>query len=210
MESPICGSEPGLTLIETLLWDGTALVRLPRHLARLARSAARLGWACDLDTAESTLLSACPQGPARMRLTLDAQGQLAATGGGLAPTPLLWRFGIAAERLDAADPWLGIKSSRRALYDHTRAALPEGLEELIFLNQRGEVCEGTITNVFYDLGDGLCTPPVECGLLPGILRESLLATGQCQTRPLLAQDLGQARIWLGNSLRGLIPAQLVG
>ena len=49
------GRDPSLKLIETLGWDGTQAVRAARHLARLARSAALLGWACDLAAAEAAL-----------------------------------------------------------------------------------------------------------------------------------------------------------
>ena len=69
------------------------------------------------------------------------------------------------------------------------------MEELIFLNERDEVCDGTITTVFFDRGQGMRTPPLTCGLLPGVLR---------------AEDLGQVRLWVGNSLKGLIPAVFTG
>ena len=52
-------------------------------------------------------------------------------------------------------------------------------DEVILLNERGEVCEGTITNVFADVGDGvLVTPALACGLLPGVLRGELLDEGR--------------------------------
>ncbi|MFN7053160.1 MAG: aminotransferase class IV, partial [Gemmobacter sp.] len=85
------------------------------------------------------------------------------------------------------------------------AALPDGVEELIFLNERDEVCEGTITNLFFDRGQGICTPPRACGLLPGVLRAGLIAEG-CREEVLPAEDLPRVRLWVGNALRGLIPA----
>ena len=51
--------------------------------------------------------------------------------------------------------------------------MPEGLDELLFLNERGEVCDGTITTLFFDRGEGLRTPPLSCGLLAGVLRAEL-------------------------------------
>ncbi len=80
---------------------------------------------------------------------------------------------------------------------------------MIFLNERDEVCEGTITNVFFDLGDGLCTPPLTCGCLPGVLRADMLATGQAREAVLTAADLPRAQLRVGNSLRGLIAATLL-
>ncbi|MGB8622576.1 MAG: aminotransferase class IV, partial [Paracoccaceae bacterium] len=107
--------------------------------------------------------------------------------------------------------WLGVKTTRRALYDAARAALPDGLDELLYLNQRGEVCEGTITNIFFETGQGLLTPPLSCGLLPGVLRAELLAQGRAREAVLRPADLGTARaVFVGNSLRGLIRAEIAG
>lgn len=212
MEGALCGSEPrsepGLELIETLGWDGQALIRLDRHLARLDRSAAALGWPRPAGAALA-LRAACPPGPARMRLTLDGHGRIAVTSGPLAATRAVWRLDLSGTPLDADDPWLRLKTSRRAQYDRARATLPDGIEERLFLNQRGEICEGTISNLFFDLGQGMMTPPLSCGLLPGILRESLLAGGECGEAVLTRADLPRARLWIGNSLRGLIPAELI-
>src|SRR5690606_16981568 len=106
--------------------------------------------------------------------------------------------------------WLQVKSSRRAAYDAARAALPPGLDEVVFLNERGEVCDGTITTLFFDAGGGLRTPPLSSGLLPGVLREEMLAQGRCREAVLHAADLGRVQLWLGNSLRGLVRADWAG
>jgi 4-amino-4-deoxychorismate lyase len=199
------GRDEGLRLIETLAWDGTALVRADRHMARLARSAARLGWACDPEAALGAL-QAGRTCPARLRLTLDRAGRIEVTEGPLPPSPGPWRLGLAQTRLDAVDPWLTVKTTRRAAYDAARAALPAGLDEVLFLNGAGQVCDGTITTVFFDAGQGLSTPPLSCGLLPGVLRAELLETDRAREAVLRAEDLPHVRLWVGNSLRGLIPA----
>ena len=202
MESALregCG-EPGLRLIETMLWDGTKAPRWPLHLARLQRSAALLGWPCP------GLQPSGPDHPARLRLTLDARGTAEWTVAALPPVPATWRVGLASERLSSTDPWLQVKSTRRAAYDRARAALPEGLDEVIFLNERGEVCDGSITTVFFDRGEGMRTPPLSCGLLPGVLRAELAFAEEV----LLAKDMPRARLWVGNALRGLIPAIWLG
>jgi 4-amino-4-deoxychorismate lyase len=46
------------------------------------------------------------------------------------------------------------------------------------------------------------TPPLACGLLPGVLRSDL----GCTEEVLRAEDLPEVRLWVGNALRGLIPA----
>ena len=197
MESALreCGREPGLKLIETVLWDGRAAPRWPLHQARLRRSAGLLGWACP-DVAHPV-----PDHPARLRLTLDAAGRVEWEVAALPAAKPEWRVGLAAARLSSGDPWLRVKSTRREVYDQARAALPAGLDEVIFLNERGEVCDGSITTVFFDRGQGMRTPPLSSGLLPGVLR----AERACPEEVLLAEDLPRVRLWVGNALRGLIP-----
>jgi branched-subunit amino acid aminotransferase/4-amino-4-deoxychorismate lyase len=82
-----------------------------------------------------------------------------------------------------------------------------GADEAIFLNERDELCEGARTNLFVPRGGLLLTPPLSSGLLPGVLRASLLADGRARESLLRLPDL-DAGFFLGNSLRGLLPAQL--
>lgn len=199
----------GLKLIETLAWDGQRLVRLPLHLARLAASAQALGWGCDLAVVEAALRAAVPKAAARMRLTLDAAGRVEVQAAALPAAKPQWRVGLAAERLSSDDPWLALKSTQRPAYDAARASLPEGLDEVILCNERGEVCDGSITTVFFDRGDGLCTPPLSCGVLPGVLRAEMLTARTVREAVLRAADLADVQLWVGNSLRGLIPAVFV-
>lgn len=207
MESPF--RAPELKLIETFGWDGNIYPRLSRHMARMAASAEALGF--PFDPANFTRHLPANPGPAalRLRLTLDRAGQMAATASPLPANPPEWCVGLSPERLQSSDPRLAHKTTDRALYDRARATLPAGLDELIFLNERDEVCEGTISNLFFDLGHGLMTPPLQSGCLPGCLRAELLDSGQTQVATLPARDLPKARLWLGNSLRGLIPARMV-
>jgi 4-amino-4-deoxychorismate lyase len=196
---------PGLRLIETMLWDGHEVVRLPLHLARMARGAAALDWEMP-EQAIAALLRDVAGACARVRLTLGAGGEVALEQGAV-PAPIAcWRLGLAAERLASGDPWLRVKSTRRAAYDAARAALPVGLDEVIFANERGEVCDGSITTLFFDRGAGMRTPPLASGLLPGVLRAAM----GCPEEVLRTEDLPRVRLWVGNSLRGLCDAVWTG
>ncbi|WP_435257965.1 aminotransferase class IV family protein [Thioclava sp. FR2] len=198
--------EPGLKLIETMLWTGEVLPRLALHLARLERSAEALGWADPMPGARRALSAGFPDSPARLRLTVDAAGEAALELGALPPAKAEWRVGLAAERLASDDMWLRVKTTKRAVYDRARTDLAEGLDEVVFLNERGEVCDGTITTVFFDRGQGMRTPPLSSGLLPGVLRAEL----NCPEEILRVEDLPRVKLWVGNALRGLMPAVWVG
>ncbi len=212
MESPLRPpSDREFRLIETGLWTpGEGLHRKALHLERLRASAAQLG--IEIAALDAALEAVEADRPRRMRLTVDAGGQVEVTLHEFTPEPQgrTWRLSVSEARLIATDPWLTVKSTERHLYDRTRADLPEGVEEVIFLNSDGAVCEGTITNIFVDRGDGLETPSLSCGVLPGVLRASLIAEGRVREAVLTPGDLAGARaLYVGNALRGLIPARLV-
>ena len=194
--------QPGLRLIETMHWNGFAVRQLALHLARLGAGCAALGWpAPDL-----TALNLHRGPPARLRLTCDAAGLVVLESAPLPPHAVLWRVGVAGVRLASGDPWLGVKSTRRERYEAARAGMAAGLDEVVLLNERGEVCDGSITTVFFDRGAGMRTPPLACGLLPGVLRSSLAVPEEV----LMGEDLGRVRLWVGNAVRALIEARFVG
>jgi 4-amino-4-deoxychorismate lyase len=202
-------SDPALRVIETLRWDGTALVRIDRHSSRARASCAALGFRFDADVLGRALATIAGTAALRVRVALCHDGRVEVTTAPLPPTPQEWRVAVSPQRLDSTDPWLRHKTTRRKRYDDSRATLPPGVDEVLFRNECGNFCEGTITNLFFDIGKGLRTPPVTCGLLPGVLRAELLEHGLCHEEILQQAELTRAKLWVGNSLRGLIPARLV-
>ncbi len=200
---------PGLTVIETLRLDPAGPVRGALHLDRMARTAAALGIPFDGNEAEIRLDAARGASPVRARLTLRIDGGLALDVSDMPKAPALWRLAWAAPRIEADDPWRRLKTSERAIYDRARAGMDEGVDELLFLNERGEVAEGAITNVFVSARDGLLTPPIDSGALPGILRQELIETGRARQVRLWPGGLRGKKLFVGNSLRGLVPARLV-
>ena len=207
MESPL--RKDGVRLIETLRWDGRDFVRLERHLARAERTAEALGFEWDATRVSAALQDAVEAEAARVRLTMGAEAMPEVTVAPLADTPVLWKVAIAVERVRSDDPWRRLKTTERGVYDRARAGLPEDVDEWLFLNEREELVEGTITNLFIDRGEGLETPSVSSGALPGCLRAELLETGQAREAVLKLVDLDGAELWMGNSLRGLIRVELV-
>jgi para-aminobenzoate synthetase / 4-amino-4-deoxychorismate lyase len=191
-------------LLETMLWepDGGWFL-LAGHLSRLATSAAYFGFAYDatavarrLDTIAHTF-----DRPMRTRLMLDRDGSIA-----LEATPHLSsdepvRVAVAAEPVDSRDPLLYHKTTRRAEYERRAAARPD-CADVLLVNERGELTESTIANLVLRLDGALWTPPLDAGLLPGVLRADLLARGELRERVLRPAELARAEeVWLINSVR---------
>jgi para-aminobenzoate synthetase/4-amino-4-deoxychorismate lyase len=203
-------------LIETLRWSpATGFVRLSRHLDRLARSAAALSFRFDRAGAGAQLATLALQfgadGDRRIRLELRRSGEIKIAAPVLTESPdRLLDAVVAAEKLDAGDPFLRHKTTRRERYETALAAAArQGADEAIFLNRDGYITEATRSNFFLDRDGILLTPPLSDGVLPGVLRQELIDSGAAIERQLVIEDLvGAGRWWLGNSLRGLMPARL--
>jgi para-aminobenzoate synthetase/4-amino-4-deoxychorismate lyase len=119
------------------------------------------------------------------------------------------RYAISDTRLSSADIFLFHKTTRRDLYDREWQHFHDsaGADEVIYLNERGELCEGSRTTIFVQREGRLLTPALEAGLLPGTLRAELLAEGRAVEALLTLEDLKTAdAIYLGNSVRGLVRA----
>ncbi|MBN9220261.1 MAG: aminotransferase class IV family protein [Mesorhizobium sp.] len=211
------GDTADFELIETMRWEPeTGFLRFDRHLARLYGSAAELGFRHDPGKIGEALGKAVDgsRTAMRARLALARNGDVAASAQPYEPLAAdkVWVLRQAHARLDSNNTLLRHKTSRRQLYTHARAEyLVTQADEVILANERGEICEGTITNIFADFGDGvLVTPRLDCGLLPGVLRGKLLDEGRAEEAIYSYDDLKSAKaVFVGNSLRGLIPAKLV-
>jgi branched-subunit amino acid aminotransferase/4-amino-4-deoxychorismate lyase len=144
-----------------------------------------------------------------VRLTLNESGTHHATAHDLQQVfnegsgPPHWTYAISPERTDSRDMFLRHKTNWRELYDSEAKRL--GADEVIFLNQRGELTEGARSNIFIKRDGILLTPPLEAGLLDGRLRAELLAQGTAREAKLTWDDLA-GEVYFGNSLRGLIQA----
>jgi para-aminobenzoate synthetase/4-amino-4-deoxychorismate lyase len=206
-------------LIETLLWEReNGFWLADRHFQRLADSARYFSFKFDEAAARTALdrevATAGRDHPRlRVRMLLAEDGRVSVTSTPMpAPMPnARMRYVVSPTRLDSSDAFLFHKTTRRELYDQEwkHYSDTEGADEVVYLNERGELAEGSRTNVFVDRGDGvLVTPPLPVGLLPGVFRAELIATGRAVEGILTLADLKSAKaVFLGNSVRGLLPAE---
>jgi branched-chain amino acid aminotransferase len=224
----------GDSVFETVRTYGGEPFALGEHLARLQRSADRVGIAMPIPPAELGMeirkairAARNPESSARAMLTRGS-GPLGLDPA-LAGAPLrvilvepltlpaagLYRDGVAVITLRmvrAADAAHGAKvgnylSSLLAL----KQAKDAGAHEAIVLDATGRVVEGTTSNVFIVRDGAVITPPEDSGALPGITRAHLLEvaaeTGRAvRCEPLTPEDLASAdEVFLSSSIREVMP-----
>jgi para-aminobenzoate synthetase/4-amino-4-deoxychorismate lyase len=142
----------------------------------------------------------------RVRLLLSANGDATIDISEMQVERFSGHIKLSQERTSSADLFLRHKTTRREFYDRKYAeARAEGFDEAIFMNEKGELTEGAISNLFIEQGGRLLTPPLTCGVLPGVFRRHLLETNRiAEERILTVRDLKTADgIFIGNSVRGL-------
>lgn len=211
----LTGYDPGFELIETLRLEAGGYPLLRLHRERLAASVSALGFAYD-EQEMLTLLAdeaaRCGPGLFRVRLTLAHDGRCRVTSAPLADAEGAQRLVVlAGDALAADDYLLRHKTTARSRYDRALAVLAGRTEvfDAIFLNTRGEVCEGARSNVFVERDGMLLTPPLSCGLLPGVMRRQLIESGRAVEQVLRLDDLRTApALYMANALRGLIAVRL--
>lgn len=197
-------------LIETLrLEDGRYWLEAG-HLARLQGSAEHFGFDLTATTVPAALAEVArnhPTGAWKVRLQLDRQGRIETECHALDAAPEEIIIALATAPVASNDEFLGHKTTVREAY--TRHAPPAGVFDTLLWNERDELTEFTRGNVVVELDGRRLTPPLSCGLLPGVLRADLLARGEIREEVITRQTLSRASgFWFINSVRGWLPARL--
>lgn len=204
----------GFDLIETMAFDPELGVpMLEAHLERMKESAGLLGFSFDRHGARNAIHALCfeVEKPSRLRLVLGRSGAISLEVGPLpapmdgdAPVPVI----ALPIPLDTGDWRLRHKTTDRWFYDAgLKAARAEGAREAIFVRDDGLVTEGCFTSIFVERDGILLTPPLALGLLPGVLRRTLIEEGRARESELGLEDLENG-FFIGNALRGLMRARL--
>jgi len=194
-------------LIETMAFDPVQGIPLiDRHLTRLKESARALGFQCDRHALRNELQAATfrLREGAKVRVLLARDGGSAIEIRPLPPTPAgPVTVALAQLPVAVADFRLRHKTTARRFHDAARRA--SGAFEVVFVDDEGFLTEGSFTSLFVARDGLLLTPPLARGLLPGVLRAELIATGRAIEADLRAEDLAGG-VLIGNAVRGLIEA----
>ncbi len=220
-------------LIETILWNasqmhdtgqtqgightqGIGFYLLSLHLERLAASADYFNFPYDLAAIRQQLValtsSLTEASQYRIRLLLYPDGRTTLTPAPFTPTQPAGHIRLAKERTLSTDLFLRHKTTRRHLYDHGyRDAVAAGYDEVLYRNERDELTEGAISNLFLRIDGELLTPPLASGVLPGIYRRHLLDTDlKAREEVLTLEDLHRAdAVYWCNSIRGMNEVRLI-
>ena len=203
------------SLIETMLWDGKFKL-MDGHLGRMRDSAAYFGFV--FDRAKITGILKNTKKRFKRNIPYRVRALLAKDGSVMVGTSEIERnLGQAAVpaavskfRTDPGDLFLYHKTTNRELYDaEYKRYSAKGYFDVIFLNTKGEVTEGAITNIVIKKNGISYTPPLSSGLLPGVFRAYLIKSGRVKEKRIFLNDLRKAdKIFLCNSVRGLVEVKV--
>jgi para-aminobenzoate synthetase / 4-amino-4-deoxychorismate lyase len=196
-------------LIETMAFDPNEGIRnLERHLSRIKGSADALGFSFDRHHARNELQAATFRAgePKKLRLLLSRTGAISIESRPMpaeAKEPV--EVALAPLPLPSRDFRLRHKTSDRDFYQDAIEAA--GAFEVIFVDEEGFLTQGSFTNLFVERDGMLLTPPSTRAVLPGVLRDQLIAEGRAKEADLRPDDLAGG-FSIGNAVRGLIGARL--
>ncbi len=226
----------GASVYETLrTYDGVPFL-VARHLKRLRESASALG--IDIDVSDETLtrrlqetLEASANAESSVRIVVSAgvgaidyrQGSTKTPTIVIVVRPLqsfpdsLYQEGATASFVSIMRAGRGnlsprIKSSN--LLNNLmalRQAHERGAYEALMLNPQGEVCEGSMSNVFVVTDATIATPPISAGILEGITRELVLSIAreggfELEEKTVLPDELlGADEVFITASSRQVVP-----
>ncbi|MGB9595811.1 MAG: aminodeoxychorismate synthase component I, partial [Candidatus Poribacteria bacterium] len=202
-------------LIETMLWENGEFYLLDLHIKRLKESAEYFLFDYDLQYIIEALIQKSRkfeyQRKYRVRLLLFRDGEVKISSSELDDIVKSPKAIISKHRVDQFNRFFYHKTTNRDLYDsELKKAREKGYYEVLFLNNKGEVTEGAISNIFLENNGKLYTPPIDCGLLNGVYRQFMLENGfPIVEKVLFEEDLFEAdKIYLANSVRGMVEVSI--
>ncbi|HOK05145.1 MAG TPA: aminotransferase class IV, partial [Victivallales bacterium] len=200
-------------IFETILFDRKdgGFIWLDEHINRLGNSQKYFLRKFNRNKVVNFLYAISKELPdlAKVKISLDESGKikckwerLTFKGWGKKYAKVL----ISKKKTDPSNIMLYHKTTERKLYDEEFLnAQSIGYDDVIFLNKREEITEGAISNIFIKTKNGWLTPPLKCGLLPGIYRKHLILQLSAKEQIIYIKQLISAeKVIICNSVRGKI------
>jgi len=208
-------------LIETMRWSKReGFFLFPYHLDRLKSSADYFNFSFNAKRIRQELNRISgnfnPAFTYRVRFLLSGSGKVSISYQRIKAIPKkgIPKVTFARKKTNSQDIAFYHKTTNRQIYDQEyQRAKQKGFVDVIFENERGEITEGAISNIFIRQGKMYYTPPVTCGLLNGVYRRYFIErnTKFVREKVLRRKDLLQAeRIYLTNAVRGMTRVRLSG
>ena len=197
-------------IVETMYAGVGEIRNLDRHLARLRDSATYFAYSVPQDMVAQITRYASTRPDTRLRVILHSNGELVCES---YPLPLSpsgpIRLCVDGVPVSSTSAYLFHKTTQRRVYEE-RSARHQHADDVMLINECGEVTETTRANLAALIDGVWWTPSLECGLLPGVERGRLLELGQLRERRLTVADVQQAdAVAITNSLRGWQPAVVI-
>lgn len=191
--------ETDFSLIETVKVEKGKMFLGDRHLERLKKAAAILGFKYNEE-----LSAIIPQQDGILRILLHKDGSYNLEYKKLEKS-VVNKVTISPIKINSKNPLIYHKTTYRPYFiDSYKKIASDELYDELFFNEKGELTEGARTNILIEKDRKFYTPALSCGLLNGVLRQNLLDSKVCEERILKIDDLKNAdSVYCINSVRGI-------
>ena len=198
-------------IIESIYFNGKDFAQLDLHLERLQKTASLFLFPTPLQRINQLLLefTKTKKTPHKLRLALYQNQHIEIQTSPVEINLSEKHITLSSIKTHSKDIFLQHKTSHREIYKTEYSKYnKQGFYDVIFENEQGQITEACRHNLFIEKNSFLYTPPLSCGLLPGIKRHTLIQNGAIE-KEIFINDLKTAdKIFLSNSIRGLVEVKL--
>lgn len=200
---------PYFEIFETILVENKSPFLLDYHLKRLKNAADFFLFYYKNKLVEKRILhfiKSCKEQTYKLKVLMNKWGGITLIPSDINPLSEDIKVILSPSRIKATNRFQYFKTTERKLYDsELKKYSQEGYSEVIYLNEKDEIAEGSFTNIVIRKGENLFTPPLEAGILNGVYRQYMLDKKLITPKTLFFSDIKSAdEIYLINSVRKII------
>lgn len=168
-------------IFETMRYENGEIIFLDKHLARMKSASDYFLFRFSEKKIRKQIFNSLKElektKPKRIKLSLSKWGISKAE---ISDIPIVTddvSVIISKNKISSYDKFRNFKTTNRKLYDDEFAHYAaQGFYEVLYLNEKDELAEGSRTNIFLRREDLWFTPPPDSGALPGIYRQHFIDT----------------------------------